>query len=119
MGLRTMKEKGYVPQRTFFNQMVRGGLSISKIILLNMRELKKTRVIKDDAERYVLPTLQYSIPEHEPGMRFCDSDEKYLRPTLHCDSHDPWSSPWPTSWGRSRSPTGSSPSGRSTSSRRS
>ena len=54
-GLKTMKDKGYVPQRTFFNQMVRGGISISKIIFLNMRELKRTRVIADDAERYVLP----------------------------------------------------------------
>jgi hypothetical protein len=88
-GLRTMKEKGYVPQRTFFSQMVRGGLSISKIILLNMRELKRTRVIPDDAERYVLPNLQYTLPEHKEGMRFCDLDEKFLRPTLYCDSHDP------------------------------
>src|ERR1700690_1146168 len=88
-GLRTMKEKGYMPQRTFFSQMVRGGISISTIILLNMRELKRTRIITEDAERYVLPDLQYAIPEYREGMRYCDSDEKYLRPTLHCDSHDP------------------------------
>ncbi|HEY3420062.1 MAG TPA: transglutaminase domain-containing protein [Methanomassiliicoccales archaeon] len=88
-GLRRMKEMGYVPQRTFFSQMVRGGISISRIILLNMRELKRTRVIPDDAERYVLPKLQYSIPVYREGMRYCDKDEKYLRPTLHCDSHDP------------------------------
>ena len=84
-----MKDKGYIPQRIFFNQMVRGGLSISKIIFLNMRELKRTRVIDDNAERYVLPNLQYTLPQYVQGMKFCDSDEMYLRPTLHCDSHDP------------------------------
>jgi hypothetical protein len=84
-----MKERGYIPQRTFFSQMVRGGFSISKIIMFNMRELKRTRVIHDDQERYVLPSLQYAIPEYREGMKHCDSDEMYLRPTLHCDSHDP------------------------------
>jgi hypothetical protein len=84
-----MKEKGYIPQRTFFIQMVRGAISISKIILLNMRELKRTRIISDEAERYVLPEVQYTIPEYRDDMRHCDSNEKYLRPTLHCDPHDP------------------------------
>jgi hypothetical protein len=69
--------------------LIRGGLSLSKIILMNMPELKRLRVIPDDGERYSIPALQYEIPEYRPDMKSSRSEEKYLRPTLYCDPNDP------------------------------
>jgi hypothetical protein len=84
-----MRSKGYIPQRMYMYLLIRGGLSLSKIILLNMPELKRLRVIPDDSERYIVPTLQYEIPEYRPNMKSSRSEEKYLRPTLYCDPNDP------------------------------
>jgi hypothetical protein len=84
-----MRNKGYMPQRPFLTLQVKGAISLSAIILLHMRELRKLRVLPADAERYVVPPREYELPEFREGMRSCDSDERYLRSTLHCDIHDP------------------------------
>jgi len=87
--LAEIKANGYMPQRAYLKLMVNGGLSLSKVILLNMRELRRLRVVPADGERYVRPQRQYEIPQLKEGMRSCRSTEKYLRPTLFCDPHDP------------------------------
>ncbi|MCE5296089.1 MAG: transglutaminase family protein [Euryarchaeota archaeon] len=88
-GLAEMKDREYVPPKIYLSLLIRGTFSLTKIILLNMRELKRLRVIPEGAERYALPELQYVIPAHRDGMRSCRSEEKYLRPTLYCDPNDP------------------------------
>lgn len=84
-----MRSKGYIPQRMYMYLLIRGGLSLSKIILLNMPALKRLRVIPDDGERYEVPALQYEIPEYRTDMKSGATDERYLRPTLFCDPNDP------------------------------
>jgi hypothetical protein len=88
-GLAEMRDKGFMLQKTYMALLIRGTFSLSKIILLNMRELKRLRVIPEGAERYVLPERQYRVPEFRKGMHSSNSDEKYLRATLFCDPNDP------------------------------
>jgi hypothetical protein len=37
----------------------------------------------------VRPPKRYDIPDYSPDMPFCNSKEKYLRPTRYCNSHAP------------------------------
>ena len=89
VGLREMKDKGYIPQSTYLKMMMGGALSLSKTLLFNMRDLKKLRVLPSDAERYVRPKREYEIPEFKKSMKYCKSNERYLRPTLYCDPSEP------------------------------
>ncbi|OPY33154.1 MAG: Transglutaminase-like superfamily protein [Methanomassiliicoccales archaeon PtaU1.Bin124] len=89
IGLAEMKDKEYIPTKVYMSLLIRGTFSLGKIILLNMRELKRLRVIPEGSEHYVQPPKQYQIPEYKEGMRSCRSEEKYLRPTLYCDPNDP------------------------------
>ncbi|MCJ7571423.1 MAG: transglutaminase family protein [Candidatus Thermoplasmatota archaeon] len=38
---------------------------------------------------YMRPKLTYNIPKYKSSMKFCNLDEKYLRPTLYCDCRAP------------------------------
>jgi hypothetical protein len=70
--------------------MFGGGLALTKaLITTNPRTLKKLRVIDHSKERYIRPERQYNIPKCHKDMKFCDSNEKYLRPTLYCNSRGP------------------------------
>ena len=55
-GLGEIKANGYMPQRAYIALMARGGWSLSKVILFNMRELKRLRVVPEGEERHVRPT---------------------------------------------------------------
>jgi hypothetical protein len=88
-GLGEIKANGYMPQRAYIALMARGGWSLSKVILFNMRELKRLRVVPAGEERHVRPARQYEIPPYQESMRTCRSQERYLRPTLYCDPNDP------------------------------
>jgi transglutaminase-like putative cysteine protease len=46
-------------------------------------------VMGPDEERYVRPPREYEIPEYRKGMRYCTSNEKYLRPTRWCNPREP------------------------------
>jgi hypothetical protein len=84
-----IKANGYMPQRAYITLMAKGGWSLSKVILLNLRELKRLRVVPPGEERHIRPVRQYDIPAFVEGMRSSRSQEKYLRPTLYCDPNDP------------------------------
>jgi hypothetical protein len=87
--LREMKDKGYIPQKMQIKLFLGGGISLGKTLLLNMGDLKKLRILPNDAERYIRPKRQYDIPKFNNNMKYCESNEKYLRPTLYCDPSDP------------------------------
>jgi len=89
VGFREMKEKGYIPQRMYLKLMLGGALSLSKTLLLNLRDLKKVRNMGSAEERYIRPPRRYELPEYREGMKYCKSNEKYLRPTLYCNSRAP------------------------------
>ncbi len=81
--LREIKEKGYIPPKLMFLLLVKGALSLSKVLITNLGAVKKARY-KAEFER---PTPSYKIPEYKEKMKYCNSSEKFLRPTLYCDPH--------------------------------
>ena len=88
VSLREIKAKGYIPQKMYVKMFIGGALSLSKTILLNMRELKKLRQLPPNTERYKRPKREYEIPEYKPDMKVMNSNERYLRPTLYCDHRE-------------------------------
>jgi len=84
-----MKEKGYIPQKMYIKMMLGGTISLTKTLAFNMNELKKLRVIPKDEERFIRPKREYEIPKLNSNMKFCESKEKYLRPTLYCNPLEP------------------------------
>lgn len=79
--IREMKEKGYIPPAPMLKLLMKGTLSLSKVLITNLGDLKKARY----AVKYERPKLSYEIPKYKEGMRYCNSNEKYLRPTLYCN----------------------------------
>ncbi|MGB9370470.1 MAG: transglutaminase family protein [Halobacteriota archaeon] len=68
------------------------GLAIGPVIrkmLANPGALKKMRMMEPDEERYVRPPREYELPEYRQGMKYCKSNEKYLRPTRWCNPREP------------------------------
>ncbi len=84
-----LKDKGYMPQGMYVKMWLNGFFSLSKTLMLNLNELKKLRRIPDNYERYKRPIREYEIPEYKKSMRVSNVDEKYLRPTLHCNHLEP------------------------------
>jgi hypothetical protein len=80
-----MKDREYIPQKTYLKLMIGGGLSLSKVLLTSPRDLKKLRVIPPSAERFVRPKRPYELPAYQEGLKCGVTNEKYLRPTLHCN----------------------------------
>ncbi|VVB61762.1 Transglutaminase-like superfamily protein [uncultured archaeon] len=85
LSFREMKDREYIPHKTYLKLLIGGGLSLSKVLLTNPGDLKKLRTINASEERYIRPTRPYEIPPFTEGMRCGVTDEKYLRPTLHCN----------------------------------
>jgi Transglutaminase-like superfamily len=67
----------------------RGRLSMIRLMFRNPSALKKLMVMGPDEERWVRPTRAYELPEHRKGMKYCTSNEKYLRPTRWCNPREP------------------------------
>jgi len=88
ISLREMKEKEYLPPLLMTKLMLKGSLSLAKVLLFNLGTLKKLRRM-DPTKIYQRPKPSYTIPKYKPGMKYCDSDEKYLRPTLYCNCRAP------------------------------
>ena len=89
VSFREMKERDYIPQKTYLKLMIGGGLSLSKVLLTNPRDLKKLRVIHANEQRYFRPPRTHEMPSYHEGMKCGVTDEKYLRPTLYCNPCEP------------------------------
>ena len=89
VGIREMKDKGYIPQRMYVKMLLGGTFTLSKTLLLNISDLKKLRVIKEGKERYVRPNREYRIPDFSSEMKINNSDERFCRKTLFCDHTEP------------------------------
>jgi hypothetical protein len=48
-GLREIKDKGYIPQKTYLKLMIGGGFSLTKVLLTSPGDLKKLRTIHGSA----------------------------------------------------------------------
>lgn len=88
-GLAEMKKKGYIPSSTYLQLMVKGLSSLGRVAITNLGALRGLRESDDDGPVYTRPPRRYELPAYEGDMPFCDRDERYLRPTLHCNSHAP------------------------------
>ena len=66
-----------------------GFLTMGKIVLTNLSDIKKLGKIEPSGAAYVRPPRRFTIPQYREDMQVCQSDEKYLRPTLFCDHHTP------------------------------
>ena len=83
-----MKDREYIPNRTYVKMLVGGSVSFSKIFITNMGHIKKLSSQRSIKVEYVRAQRRYSLPKYEEGMQFFRRNEKYKRPTLWCNSHD-------------------------------
>ncbi len=88
--LREMKEREYIPRKTFIKLWMGGAISLTKLLMTtDPRDLKKLRKVRSGEERYVRPKRKYDVPEFTNDMKYCKSEEKYLRATLYCNPKAP------------------------------
>jgi len=80
-----MKDREYIPHKTYLKLLIGGGLSLIKVLITNPGDLKKLRTMQDSEERYVRPKRPYELPPFKEGMRCGVTEEKYLRSTLYCN----------------------------------
>jgi hypothetical protein len=83
-----MKDREYIPNKTYVKMLIGGGLAFSKVFLTNMSDIKKLSRKSSTGLKYVRPTRRYKLPEYKEGMKYFNENEKYKRPTLWCNSHD-------------------------------
>ncbi len=89
ISLREIKERDYVPSKTFIKMIVGGTASLTKVLLTNIGDIKKLKETSSSKKRYVRPPRRYKLPDYKPSMKYFDSNEKYLRPTLYCNPRSP------------------------------
>ncbi len=82
-------EQGHTSQELPKQSRVGVLLAFAKMLLKNPKAVKSLMVISDDEERYVRPPREYEIPPFCDDMRYCTSNEKYLRPTRWCNPREP------------------------------
>ena len=87
--LKEIKDEEYFPNRVFIKMLTVGTFSLAKTLLTNLGDIRRLRESSPSEERYVRPKRKYEIPKYREGMKYCDSDEKYLRPTLYCNCRAP------------------------------
>jgi hypothetical protein len=78
--------KGYL---TYTTLMLKGALSFSKTLITNASDVVKLRQTRPGENHYTRPPRAYDIPPYSPEMKFCRSNEKYLRPTRLCNPWEP------------------------------
>jgi len=83
-----MKDREYIPNKTYLKMLIGGGLAFSKVFLTNMSDVKKISRKPSTGLKYVRPMRRYTLPEYKEGMQYFNKNEKYKRPTLWCNSHD-------------------------------
>jgi hypothetical protein len=87
--LREIKERGYLPPKTLRRLLIGGSFILGKMFIMNLGVVKKLHNVSPTRTQYVRPPRRYELPKYEEDMKYCDSNEKYLRPTLYCNSHAP------------------------------
>ena len=82
-------ERGSISQELPKQSRVMQAASLTKTMLKNPSALRTFRVMRPDEERYVRPPREYQIPPFHESMKYCTSNEKYLRPTRWCNPRAP------------------------------
>jgi len=68
---------------------LKGAVSLTKMMLKNAGAFRKLRSMGPNEKRYVRPPREYQIPQFRKNMKYCTSNEKYLRPTRWCNPREP------------------------------
>jgi len=82
-------DREYAQQELPKQSKLKVTLSLTKMMLKNAGAFRKLRNMGPDEERYVRPPREYRIPSSHESMKFCTSNEKYLRPTRWCNPREP------------------------------
>ena len=83
-----IKKKEYLPPLLMVKMNLIGAFSLIKILLSNLGTIKEVKN-KEGKNIYIRPKPTYVIPKYYKEMKFCNSNEKYLRPTLYCNCQAP------------------------------
>ncbi len=83
-----IKRKEMMPPRLMVQMNLGGVFYVLKMVLSNLGTFQMLRkpTTKPVSMR---PTPDYAIPPYSPDMKSCNSEEKYLRPTLFCNCRAP------------------------------
>ena len=85
--LKEIREKGYIIPWKMLRNVVR------TLPALGIAMLKHPRIViqqhTQPRVKWMKDELPYEIPEYKEGMKFCKSNERYLRPTHFCESNAP------------------------------
>jgi Transglutaminase-like superfamily len=84
-----INELGRTSQEVPKTSMLGTGMMFARMLLENPAALKTFRVMGANEARYVRPLREYEIPPFRQGMKYCTSNEKYLRPTRFCNPREP------------------------------
>jgi hypothetical protein len=83
-----VKRKEMMPPLLMVKMNIRGLFSLVEVIVLNLGTFRMMKGQKN-TNIYMRPAPTYTIPDYTPDMKYCNSEEKYLRPTLFCDCRAP------------------------------
>ena len=89
VSLREIKEREYLPKKNLRRLLILGSLILIKMLITNLSIIRKLSQIPSSGKQYIRPKRRYVLPKFEKNMKYCNSKEKYLRPTLYCNSHSP------------------------------
>jgi hypothetical protein len=81
--------KGYFPPRVIRKRLMAGFFFLLKFFICNLGKIRSLNQTRQPEKRYSRPTRNFSIPPYQPGMKHCNLNQKYLRPTLYCNSMAP------------------------------
>jgi Transglutaminase-like superfamily len=84
-----MRGRGELSEELPKRSKVGERLTAARMLFRNPGALKKLIVMSPDELRYVRPPREYELPEYRKGMKYCKSNEKYLRPTWWCNPRKP------------------------------
>ena len=73
--LSEMKDREYIPNKTYVKMLIGGGLAFSKIFLTNMSDIKKLNRKPSIKQKYIRPTKKYRLPEYKQGMQYFNENE--------------------------------------------
>ena len=89
ISLREIKEREYLPKKNLRRLLIVGSIILIKMLITNLSVIRKLSQIPPSGKQYKRPQRRYDLPEYDKNMKYCKSAEKYLRPTLYCNSHSP------------------------------
>ena len=89
MGLMEMIKRGYFPPKIIRRRLIAGLFFLIKFSICNFSKIRSLGGSKLQEKRYIRPSRRFTIPRYQPGMKYCNLNQKYLRPTLYCNSHAP------------------------------